>query len=108
MRVKHDSRSETVPGPGQYEQRSQLVVKERGHDFGKDSRSKMENSRVPGPGSYEYENAVFKYGSKMEPSYGFGSRLTLNNERYIAAYSVEYLVQVHMNQKRKSIHISGE
>jgi len=41
MRVKQDSRSETVPGPGQYEQRSQLAVKEKGHDFGKDSRSKM-------------------------------------------------------------------
>jgi len=58
---------------------------------------------VPGPGSYEYENAVFKYGSKMEPSYGFGSRLTLNNERYIVVYSVESLAQVLMSQKRKYI-----
>jgi len=63
---------------------------------------------VPGPGSYEYENAVFKYGSKMEPSYGFGSRLTLNNERYIVVYSVESLAQVLMNQKRKYIHTLEE
>lgn len=30
---------------------------------------------MPGPGSYDYENAVFKYGSRNDPSYGFGSRI---------------------------------
>ena len=35
----------------------------------------MDSTKNPGPGSYEYQNAVFKYGSKVDPSYGFGSRL---------------------------------
>jgi hypothetical protein len=56
------------------------VTKEKGHDFGKEMRSKDGANRVPGPGSYEFENAVFKYGSKMEPSYGFGSRLSINTD----------------------------
>lgn len=30
---------------------------------------------MPGPGTYDYENAMFKYGSKQDPSYGFGSRI---------------------------------
>lgn len=36
----------------------------------------MNGKNVPGPGSYEFENAQFKYGSKMQPSYGFGSRIS--------------------------------
>ena len=43
-------------------------------------RSKQDSNKVPGPGSYEYETAVFKYGSKNEPSYGFGSRLAYNTD----------------------------
>lgn len=35
MRGKYGSKWENVPGPGQYEYKSQLVVKEKGHDFGK-------------------------------------------------------------------------
>jgi hypothetical protein len=35
-----------------------------------------EGERVPGPGSYSFEKALFKYESKQEPSYGFGSRLS--------------------------------
>jgi len=52
-----------------------MASKEKGHDFGKELRSKYEDPKIPGPGSYEYEKATFKYGSKQEPSYGFGSRL---------------------------------
>jgi hypothetical protein len=81
MRSKHDGRSETVPGPGQYEYRSNMAVKEKGHDFGKEMRSKDDANRVPGPGSYEYQSAVFKYGSKQEPMYGFGSRIISNNDK---------------------------
>ena len=40
MRPKYDSRGETVPGPGQYEYKSHIITKEKGHDFGKDARSK--------------------------------------------------------------------
>jgi len=35
----------------------------------------LEKRQVPGPGSYDYENAVFKFGSKQDPSYGFGSKI---------------------------------
>lgn len=52
MRPKFDSRSEAVPGPGQYEYKSLIIAKEKGHDFGKESRVKEDNNRVPGPGSY--------------------------------------------------------
>lgn len=57
-----------------------MALKERGHDFGKDQRSKYLDASNPGPGSYEYEKAGFKYGSKIEPSYGFGSRLSIDND----------------------------
>jgi len=43
-------------------------------------RSKYNDNKVPGPGSYQFENAVFKYGSKQDPSYGFGSRLAHNTD----------------------------
>ena len=43
-------------------------------------RSKYGDAKNPGPGSYEYEKAGFKYGSKQEPSYGFGSRLNVTTD----------------------------
>lgn len=43
-------------------------------------RSKYLDSKIPGPGSYDHERAILKYGSKQEPSYGFGSRLNINND----------------------------
>jgi hypothetical protein len=74
MKGRSSSTIEYKPGPGQYEQGSEFK-KGGGKSFGKDSRSIDSPSKVPGPGSYEYEKAVFKYGSKQEPSYGFGSRI---------------------------------
>ena len=52
MRGKFGDKSEYIPGPGQYEYKSNLAVKERGHDFGKEMRSKYDDHKVPGPGSY--------------------------------------------------------
>jgi hypothetical protein len=52
MRSKQSFDNERVPGPGQYEYKSHIAVKERGHDFGKDQKVKNEINRVPGPGSY--------------------------------------------------------
>lgn len=46
-----------------------------GNKFSKEGRDHNDNRKVPGPGSYDYENAVFKYGSRQDPSYGFGSRV---------------------------------
>ena len=43
-------------------------------------RAKYDDYKVPGPGSYDYDNAVFKLGSHMDPSYGFGSRLMVNTD----------------------------
>lgn len=40
MRSKHDIGGEKLPGPGQYEYKSHIAVKERGHDFGKEARSR--------------------------------------------------------------------
>lgn len=62
-------------GPGEYDLKSELEMKKSGHIFSKESRDHLEKRNVPGPGAYDYENAVFKYGSKQDPSYGFGSRL---------------------------------
>lgn len=50
-------------------------MKKSGHLFSKESRDHLDKRAVPGPGAYDYENAVFKYGSKQDPSYGFGSKL---------------------------------
>lgn len=50
-------------------------MKKSGYHFSKEARDYLEKRNVPGPGTYDYENAVFKYGSKQDPSYGFGSRL---------------------------------
>lgn len=50
-------------------------------------RSQYLDSKNPGPGSYDHERAVFKYGSKQEPSYGFGSRLNVDNDPYHIFYS---------------------
>lgn len=50
-------------------------MKKSGYKFSHQSRDQLDKRAVPGPGSYDYENAVFKYGSKQDPSYGFGSRL---------------------------------
>jgi hypothetical protein len=63
---------------------------------------------VPGPGSYEYEGAVFKYGSKQEPSYGFGSRLAYNTDGYDSSYAVKSQDLEPMSPKRKFTHISEE
>ena len=65
MRGKFGEKSEVIPGPGQYEFKNHLSLKERGHDFGKDQRAKYPDQRVPGPGSYDGEKGVFKYGSKQ-------------------------------------------
>lgn len=62
-------------GPGEYDIKSQLEMKKSGYQFSKESRDQLDKRAVPGPGSYDYENAVFKYGSKQDPSYGFGSKL---------------------------------
>jgi hypothetical protein len=43
--------------------------------FSKDAKDQTYKSIAPGPGAYDYENAVFKYGSTQDPSYGFGSRI---------------------------------
>ena len=80
MRGKVGDRSEYIPGPGQYEYKSHIHLKEKGHDFGKEMRGKYGDTKIPGPGSYEHEKAGFKYGSKQEPSYGFGSRLNLDSD----------------------------
>ena len=37
----------------------------------------------------------------MEPSYGFGSRIKLNTDKYIAKYLVMSLDLDHMNLKKK-------
>jgi hypothetical protein len=50
-------------------------------------RSKYLDSKNPGPGSYDHERAAFKYGSKQEPSYGFGSRLNIDTDPYNASNS---------------------
>lgn len=52
MRSKQGEKSEYKPGPGQYEYKSHIIVREKGHDFGKEMRSKDDNNRIPGPGSY--------------------------------------------------------
>lgn len=52
MRGKYGEKGEYVPGPGQYEHKSQISVREKGHDFGKEARSKYMDGKVPGPGSY--------------------------------------------------------
>ena len=62
-------------GPGEYDLKSELEIKKSGNIFSKDRRDNIDKRVVPGPGSYEYENAIFKYGSKQDPSYGFGSKL---------------------------------
>ena len=67
-----------------------MSVREKGHDFGKEMRSKYQDQRVPGPGSYDFEGAVFKLGSKMEPSYGFGSRLMVNTDGYTSSEIEKY------------------
>ena len=76
MRPKFGEKSEVLPGPGNYEYKSHLATKYKGNNFGRESRVKEDDNKVPGPGSYSYEKAVFKYESKQEPSYGFGSRLS--------------------------------
>ena len=50
--------------------------------FDHDKRDSIDKRNVPGPGSYEYENAVFKYGSKQDPSYGFGAKLEPTAREY--------------------------
>lgn len=35
MRGKYNQKSESHPGPGQYEYKSNIVIKQKGHDFGK-------------------------------------------------------------------------
>lgn len=50
-------------------------MKKSGYRFSKDGRDSLDKRNVPGPGTYDYENAVFKYGSKQDPSYGFRSRI---------------------------------
>lgn len=62
-------------GPGQYDIKGDLEKKKSGIIFTKDTRDNLEKKNVPGPGTYDYEGAVFKYGSRQDPSYGFGSRL---------------------------------
>lgn len=62
-------------GPGEYDIKGELELKKSGYQFSKDGRDHLEKRNVPGPGAYDYENAVFKYGSRQDPSYGFGSRL---------------------------------
>ena len=53
MRSKHDIEGlKKLPGPGQYEYKSHIAFKEKGHDFGKEQRSRDEGKKVPGPGSY--------------------------------------------------------
>lgn len=106
MRGKYGEKGEVVPGPGQYEYKNHLNLKEKGHDFGKDARSKYQDTRVPGPGSYAHESAVFKYGSKQEPSYGFGSRLAYNTDGYIIFYQEKFLALVPTKPRKKYTHIS--
>ena len=62
-------------GPGEYDIKSELELKKSGYTISKEARDHLEKRNVPGPGTYDYENAVFKYGSKQDPSYGFGSKL---------------------------------
>lgn len=64
-----------VPGPGNYEPFKSSVVLEHAPKFGHDKRDGDVGSPVPGPGSYNYENAFNRYASRVEPSYGIGSRL---------------------------------
>jgi hypothetical protein len=40
MRSKQNFDNERLPGPGQYEYRSHISTKEKGHDFGKEMRAK--------------------------------------------------------------------
>ena len=102
MRSKHDGiAAPSKPGPGAYEYRSHMSVREKGHDFGKEMRSKYDDHRVPGPGSYDYDNAVFKLGSKMEPSYGMGSRLMVNTDGYDNNDSAKCLVLAPMSPRKK-------
>ena len=55
MRSKHDSElGLSRIGPGQYEYKSHMAIKEKGHDFGKEMRGKYDDHRVPGPGSYDH------------------------------------------------------
>ena len=54
MRSKSGTSVEKFPGPGTYEYKSNIVVREKGHDFGKEERDKNAANRVPGPGSYEF------------------------------------------------------
>ena len=85
MRSRQGYKSEYVPGPGQYEYKSHMSKREKGHDFGKEQRGRYDEYRVPGPGSYDHEGANLKYGSKQEPSYGFGSRLNPMHQEYLIA-----------------------
>lgn len=74
MKGRSFSTLENKPGPGQYDSVSKFQ-KNAGSSFAKDSRLKESIAKIPGPGSYDFEKALFKYGSKQEPKYGFGSRI---------------------------------
>ncbi len=63
-----------------------LITKKHGWIFSKDQRDQLDKRNVPGPGSYEYENAVFKYASRQDPAYGFGSRLEAPRAVYFIFY----------------------
>jgi hypothetical protein len=62
-------------GPGEYDIKGEIETRKSGFIFAKESRDRSAKQEVPGPGSYDFTNAVFKYGSKQDPSYGFGARL---------------------------------
>lgn len=62
-------------GPGEYDIKGELELKKSGFAFSKEARDRSEKHGIPGPGTYDYTDALFKYGSKEDPSYGFGARL---------------------------------
>jgi hypothetical protein len=93
-----------LPGPGNYEYKSHFATKYKGYNFGRESRVRDEANRVPGPGSYSYEKAVFKYESKQQPSYGFGSRLSEISGAYTTFDVEEYQDPAAMSPRRKYSH----
>lgn len=71
-------------------------------------RSKYLDSKIPGPGSYDHERAILKYGSKQEPSYGFGSRLNINNDPYLYLDLEKFQALEAMNLKKRYTRILEE
>ena len=109
MRIRPStSKSETTPGPGNYDVRTDKSLKVPCYKFGTEKKDGLDLAQakyVPGPGNYEYKADAI---NKANPKFSFGKQTRGNDKRPMTPGPGQYQYKEYIGKEAPKISMSAK